>query len=129
MIIAEKENGDLVISNQNYTLSAGLSQPIYPEITNSNLLMGDFSRETGLEMYVLILPPHDMRKTGIPKFDPANEILEDFSRASNFFALAANNNPNSDSGGSSDYIGYNSSSISEPSVSLVIRTYQTDHGF
>ena len=57
-----------------------------------------------------------MRKTGIPKFDPANEILEGFFQEPvSFFALAANNNPNSDSGGSSDYIGYNSSSISEPS--------------
>jgi len=55
-----------------------------------------------------------MRKTGIPKLDPSSDLLTElFEEPVSFYALAVDNNPNTDAGWDENYIGYLSTSISE----------------
>ena len=44
--------------------------------------------------------PHDIRKTGIPRFDPGSERLEDFfEEPVQVYAIAVDNDPNTDTDG------------------------------
>ena len=54
MIIAEKENGDLVISNQNYTLSAWIKPANLPRDNQFKFANGRFFQRDWVEICVLI---------------------------------------------------------------------------
>ena len=59
--------------------------------------------------------PHGKRKSGIQAFDPGSEQLTDlFKDPVSFYAIASNNNPATEGGWDPNYIGYESTSISEP---------------
>ena len=74
--------------------------------------MGDFA-----EGWAEIMPSNmasNVRKTGIPRFDPGSERLEDFfEEPVQVYAIAVDDDPNTDTGWNLDYIGYESTSISD----------------
>ena len=56
-----------------------------------------------------------MRKQGIPQLDPSSDLLSElFEEPVSFYALAVDNEPSTDAGWNTDYIGYDANSISYP---------------
>ena len=73
-----------------------------------------FSGEIEVRMLVLIPGLMTLRENGFPQFDPGRDILSDFfEEPVNFYAIAVDNNPATDSGWNTNYIGYESTSISD----------------
>ena len=115
MILEEKTSDDLAITRGNYSLSAWIKPTDLPESNRFNFAHArffwrDWGGDTRIDTW-----PHDMRKTGIPKLDPSSDRLSElFEEPVSFYALAVDNNPNTDAGWNTDYIGYDSNSISYP---------------
>ncbi|MDA0343667.1 MAG: LamG domain-containing protein, partial [Verrucomicrobia bacterium] len=115
MILEEKIDDDLTITRGNYSLSAWIKPTDLPEsnrfnFANARFFWRDWAGDTRIDTW-----PHDMRKTGIPKLDPSSDFLTElFEEPVSFYALAVDNNPNTDAGWNTDYIGYDANSISYP---------------
>ena len=78
MILEEKKLDDLSVTQQNYSLSAWIKPSNLPRSNKFNFAHGrffwrDWSGDVRIDTW-----PHDMRKNGIPRFDPGNDILADF---------------------------------------------------
>ncbi|HAF58755.1 MAG TPA: hypothetical protein DCL00_04120, partial [Opitutae bacterium] len=114
MILEEKKQDDLSITNESYSLSAWIRPNNLPRSNQFNFAHGRFFWRNWAGDVRIDTWPHDMRKTGIPKFDPGSERLEDFfEEPVQVYAIAVDNDPNTDTGGNLDYIGYESTSISD----------------
>ena len=113
MILEEKIDDDLTITRGNYSLSAWIKPTNLPEnnrfnFANARFFWRDWAGDTRIDTW-----PHNMRKTGIPKLDPSSDLLSElFEEPVSFYALAVDNNPSTDTGWNTEYIGYESNSIS-----------------
>ena len=114
MIMEEKISDDLAITRGSYSLSAWIKPTNLPDsnlfnFAHARFFWRDWKADARIDTW-----PHDMRKNGIPQFDPGRDILSDFfEEPVNFYAIAIDNNPATDSGWNTNYIGYESTSISD----------------
>ena len=115
MILQEKTSDDLAITRGNYSLSAWIKPTDLPESNRFNFAHARFFwRDWGGDARIDTWP-HDMRKQGIPKLDPSSDLLSElFEEPVSFYALAVDNDPSTDAGWNTDYIGYDANSISYP---------------
>ncbi|MEL0005585.1 MAG: LamG-like jellyroll fold domain-containing protein, partial [Opitutales bacterium] len=114
MILEEKTSDDLAITRGSYSLSAWIKPTDLPESNRFNFAHARFFWRDWAGDVRIDTWPHDMRKTGIPQFDPSSDRLSElFEEPVSFYALAVDNNPNTDAGWDENYIGYLSTSISE----------------
>ena len=78
MIMEEKFSDDLAITRRSYSLSAWIKPTNLPESNLFNFAHGRFFWRDWKADVRIDTWPHDMRKTGIPQFDPGSDRLADF---------------------------------------------------
>ena len=115
MIMEEKVTDDLAITRGSYSLSAWIKPSNLPDSNKFNFAHARFFWRDWKGDIRIDTWPHGIRKSGIPAFDPgSDQLTELFKDPVSFYAIASNNNPATEGGWDLNYIGYESTSISEP---------------